>query len=224
MEPVFTTQTQLDLAECIKFNEALLLDRRNDRSISNNESDKDTKKRMKRIWIMVAIILLAVAFLNLFAWLGKGGLYPEFTSLIMRIVNILGAIALGIAIVVTVLSAVIFFSSMVSKRLEKKSLQYIRKSAEKAYNSNIFYQKNSLWSYSFFDDYLEERTEDSYEKFEYSMIYKVIESDSNFYIMKGENQGYIIVKNNCTPELIEFISDLKSKNTEVINREDHENE
>lgn len=224
MKAIFTTQTQFDLEEYIKFNKALLSDRRNDQLISIKENNIKNKKSLKRIWIMVAIILLAVAFLNLLAWLGKGGLYPEFTSLIMRIVNILGAIALGIAILATLLQCVILLSPPILKRLEKKSVPSMRRSLEKSYNSNVFNQKNSLWSYSFFDDYLEEKTENSYERFEYSMIHKVIENDSNFYIMKSENQGYIIVKNNCSPELIEFISDLKSKNTEIINREDHKNE
>lgn len=224
MEPIFTTQTQFDLEEYIKFNEALLSDRRNDQLISIKENNIKNKKSLKRIWIMVAIILLAVAFLNLLAWLGKGGLYPEFTSLIMRIVNVLGAIALGIAILATLLQCVILLSPPILKWLEKKSVPSMRRSLEKSYNSNVFNQKNSLWSYSFFDDYLEEKTENSYEKFEYSMIHKVIENDSNFYIMKSENQGYIIVKNNCPPELIEFIRDLKSKNTEMINREDLKNE
>lgn len=224
MEPIFTTQTQFDLEEYIKFNEALLSDRHNDQLRSIKENNIKNKKSLKRIWIMVAVILLTVAFLNLLAWLGKGGLYPEFTSLIMRIVNILGAIALGIAILATLLQCVILLSPPILKRLEKKSAPSMRKSLEKSYNSNVFNQKNSLWSYSFFDDYLEEKTENSYEKFEYSMIHKVIENDSNFYIMKSENQGYIIVKNNCSPELIAFIRDLKRKNTEIINREDHKNE
>lgn len=224
MEAIFTTQTKFDLEEYIKFNEALLSDRRNDQLRSIKENNIKNKKSLKRIWIMVAIILLAVAFLNLLAWLGKGGMHPEFTSLIMRIVNISGAMALGIAILATLLQCVILLSPPILKWLEKKSVPSMRRSLEKSYHSNVFNQKNSLWSYSFFDDYLEEKTENSYEKFEYSMIHKVIENDSNFYIMKSENQSYIIVKNNCSPELIEFISDLKSKNTENINREAHKNE
>ena len=209
MEPLFRTQTLFDLNEYTKFNEAVLLDSHNEQLRPINEKKNKKRRDLKILWIMVAIGLLEVVLINLLMWASKGGSYPEFSSLIVKIVNILGAIALGTAIIATLLRSIIFVSPSILKWVENKSLQALRKSAEKKYNSNDFKHRNSLWSYSFFDDYLEEKDEKSYDKLEYSMIHKIIESDSNFYIMKNEKRGYIIVKSNCSPELIEFIQNLK---------------
>ena len=206
MEPLFTTQTLFDLNEYTKFNEAILLDRHNKQLMPINEKKNKIRPNLKIMWITVAIGLFAVVFINLIMWISKGGSHPEFMSLIVKIVDILGAITLGAAIIATLLE---YLSPSILKWLENKSLQALKKSAEKTYNSNDFKHKNSLWSYSFFDDHLEEKDENSYDKLEYSMIRKIIESDSNFYIMKSEKQGYIIVKSNCSPELIEFIKSLK---------------
>ena len=72
-------------------------------------------------------------------------------------------------------------------------------------------QKNGLYTYSFYENYFEAKTNNSFTKFDYEDIFSVIESKTNFYIMKSPNQAHIIVKNNCSPELLEFISNLKNK-------------
>lgn len=211
MEPLFTTQTEFTLDEYIKFSETLHLYRYNEKLSSNNGNKRKIKQSLKRIWIMVAIGIILLAIINLLNWISNGGTYRDLTGLIIPAVNILGAIMLGLAIIATLLALISFYFTGVSKWMMKKAIKASRKSLEDAYESDAFNRKNSLWSYSFFNDYLEEKTENSYEKFEYSMIYKIIETETNFYILKTINSGYFIVKNNCSPELIGFIKNLKQK-------------
>ena len=80
---------------------------------------------------------------------------------------------------------------------------------EKAYDSNKALQKSWLYTYSFFNDHLEVRTARSFSSLEYCDILRLIETQTNFYIMTAINQAYIINKSNCSPELIAFIQNLK---------------
>lgn len=211
MEPLFTTQTEFTLDEYIKFSETLHLYRFNEKLLSDDENKQKMKQSLKRNWIMVAIGAVLLGILNLLNWISKGGTFKDLSDLIFPAVNILGAIMLGLAIIYSLLVLTFFSFSGISKRMMKKAIKASRKSLEDAYESDAFNRKNSLWSYSFFNDYLEEKTENSYEKFEYSMIHKIIETETNFYILKTINSGYFIVKNNCSPELIEFIKNLKQR-------------
>lgn len=80
---------------------------------------------------------------------------------------------------------------------------------KKAYYSNKTIRKIGVYTYDFFSDHLEAKTDRSFSSLEYCDIYKIIESKTNFYIMISVNQAYIINKSNCSPEFIEFIQNLK---------------
>ena len=82
---------------------------------------------------------------------------------------------------------------------------------KKVFYADKHLQKNGLYTYSFYENYFEAKTNSSFTKFDYEDIFSIIESKTNFYIMKSPNQAHIIVKNNCSPELLEFISNLKNK-------------
>ena len=82
---------------------------------------------------------------------------------------------------------------------------------KKAYYSNRTLQKSGLYTYNFFSNHLEAKTAKSFSSVEYCDIYNILESKTNFYIMIAINQAYIINKSNCSPELIEFIKNLKQK-------------
>lgn len=43
----------------------------------------------------------------------------------------------------------------------------------------------------------------------YEDVHKVIETKTHFYIMVSSARGYIVVKDNCSKELIDFIRNLK---------------
>lgn len=87
----------------------------------------------------------------------------------------------------------------------------INRNLKKIFYADKHLQKNGLYTYHFYESHFEVKTNSSYTKFDYDCIHSIIESKTNFYIMKSTNQAYIIVKSNCSPELIEFISNLKNK-------------
>ena len=87
----------------------------------------------------------------------------------------------------------------------------INRNLKKVFYADKHLQKNGLRTYYFYESYFEERTNNSYTKFDYDCIHSIVESKTNFYIMKAPNQAYIIVKNNCSPERIAFIANLKNK-------------
>ena len=103
-----------------------------------------------------------------------------------------------VLVLALLLSAVIFIASF-------------KKSVKKTYYSNKAIT-SCVADFEFFDNYVREKTENGETKLEYSKIYKIIETKTNFYIMMSVNQGFIIVKANCTDGLIDFIKSLKEKN------------
>ena len=79
---------------------------------------------------------------------------------------------------------------------------------KKTYNSNELL-KDINQSLEFYEDYFIAKTEKSEAKVEYVKLYEVIENKTNFYLMIANNQGYLVSKDNCSKELIDFISNLK---------------
>lgn len=91
-------------------------------------------------------------------------------------------------------------------------LYYIEINAgiKKAYNSNELL-KDIESIIEFYEDYFVAKTDKSREKVEYDKLYEILENKTNFYIMIGNNQGYLVLKANCSQELIEFILKLKNR-------------
>ena len=85
----------------------------------------------------------------------------------------------------------------------------MNKSIKRLYYSDKYFQKNYMHQFSFYQYYFEIKTCNSFTKFDYEDIHSIKETKTNFYIMKSVNQGYLIVKANCSPELIEFLSNMK---------------
>ena len=83
-------------------------------------------------------------------------------------------------------------------------------SIKKTYESNSRFQKNPVNTVYFYNEHLTEANENSTINLEYADIYKIVETKTNFYIMMAKNQGIIIVKQNCSPELIIFLQSLKN--------------
>ena len=179
MEPLFTTQTDLILEEYQKFNAAVM---------SKNYENSKLKKHLKWIWILVAVAILEIVVFHLLP--GNSGAYDTFSVILITV------------------TAIIIILSLVAYLFIRCPF-FLNKSVEKAYFSNSFLQNNRLQSFSFYADHFEEKTNASLSKIEYSLIHTIIETETNFYILTGENQGYVIIKNNCSPELIEFIQNLK---------------
>lgn len=92
-------------------------------------------------------------------------------------------------------------------------LFYIRRNRQikKTYYSNQTVQKNGAVTIDFFDDYLISHGTDGYVEYRYANCYRIIETKTNFYIMMATNSGIIIIKQNCSPELIKFLHELKEQ-------------
>ena len=66
---------------------------------------------------------------------------------------------------------------------------------------------DDIWYYGFFEDYMEQTTKKSVTKVYYNRIYEIIETETHFYPMIGKNNGFLIRKENCRPELIAFLQE-----------------
>lgn len=86
-----------------------------------------------------------------------------------------------------------------------------KSAVKKLYYSDKHLQKNFMNQICFYQNYFESKTYSSYIKFEYADIVSIKETKTNFYLMKTTNQGFIIVKANCSPELIAFLTNLKNQ-------------
>lgn len=85
-----------------------------------------------------------------------------------------------------------------------------KKTIKKTYYSNKAIT-SCVADFEFYDNYVREITQNGETKLEYSKIYKIIETKTNFYIMASVNQGFIIVKSNCPDGLIDFIKSIKAE-------------
>lgn len=61
----------------------------------------------------------------------------------------------------------------------------------------------------FYEDHLQETSNQQSVDVPYSSIAHLVEARTHFYLMTAANQGMIIIKNNCSAELIHFLQDLK---------------
>jgi len=106
-----------------------------------------------------------------------------------------------IAALITLIFIIIFFAVKPAsfKALVKK--QYY---SDKTLDSNIS-------NYEFFENEFKETDLHGFSKHTYSELTQIIETETNFYLMISNIQGYLISKSNCSPELIEFLQDIKAK-------------
>ena len=85
-----------------------------------------------------------------------------------------------------------------------------KKTIKKTYYSNKAIT-SCVADFEFYNNYVREITQNGETKLEYSKIYKIIETKTNFYIMASVNQGFIIVKGNCPDGLVDFIKSIKAE-------------
>lgn len=81
---------------------------------------------------------------------------------------------------------------------------------KKTYESNKAMKRNPVSTVYFSNEYLTETNSKGAVNLAYADIYIIVETKTNFYIMLAKNNGIIIVKQNCTPELIIFLQNLKN--------------
>ncbi len=85
-----------------------------------------------------------------------------------------------------------------------------KRNANRMYKSNKSLQNLEI-TYYFYEDYMVQESEIGRVEFKYADFYKIEESKTNFYLRDTRRSAVIIVKENCTEELCEFIRKLKVK-------------
>ena len=76
------------------------------------------------------------------------------------------------------------------------------------FKSNKIIQ-NAVEKYNFYAECLKIEGKSGTANIRYEDFYKILETKTNFYLMIAKNQGYILSKENCSPELISFLRNLK---------------
>ncbi len=79
---------------------------------------------------------------------------------------------------------------------------------KKAYYSNKLAVDAEL-EFEFYEDFFTKKSKAGEDKIQYSDLYKIIETKSNFYLLLARNQGYILIKNNLPVGLDEFLRTKK---------------
>ena len=79
--------------------------------------------------------------------------------------------------------------------------------AKKAYNTNKLLQNNTT-RFAFLEDRFEISSGRGNTVIRYDELYKVLETDTNFYLFISNQQAYNIIKANCSEELIQFLKGL----------------
>lgn len=87
---------------------------------------------------------------------------------------------------------------------------YVNRDIKKTYETNEL-MKDAKVVYKFSEDRVESHSPIGIEVLEYSKMYKLIETDTNFYMMIAKNMGFIISKANMTKEQIEFVRGIEKK-------------
>ena len=86
----------------------------------------------------------------------------------------------------------------------------MKKQVTKAYSDNTNTQGINT-SLTFYDNYYEGHSELGDNKYLYEELYKIIETPTNFYLMLSPQHGSIVIKENCSDELLMFLDQLKTR-------------
>lgn len=122
--------------------------------------------------------------------------YWKSTWLDMYIFSlIIGFLSQDIANIIKILVYITFFVILVEAKQHKKS------------SSAIPVQ------FLFYDTYVQAVTYSISTKYYYRHLYKILETDSRFYLMDDKDSALIILKANCSSEMIDFIRLIKKNHT-----------
>jgi|GEM_PF-1470586 len=78
------------------------------------------------------------------------------------------------------------------------------------YETNAQLQ-NSDVAIDFFEDHVTSAGDVSSIEVSYDKLFKIFETKKNYYLMLGQNEGIIVIKENCSGELLSFIRDIRLK-------------
>ena len=79
---------------------------------------------------------------------------------------------------------------------------------KRLYKSNHALQ-GQISSFRFYQDHFEQDNALGHTSIPYDKLMGIVETKTNFYLLIAKNQGIILIKENCCPELISFVQNLK---------------
>ena len=136
--------------------------------------------------------------------------YKGFTKAIYRYVYKVHIMLLVIIVALLILFAITknFMAILAAVAFPLFFVYFMNREIKKVYESNRVL-KDNFSVFDFYDKYFEQTNAVSHSVVKYSDIYKIVETDKNIYIMVAKNEGYILLKSNCSKELIEFLKSIK---------------
>ncbi len=136
--------------------------------------------------------------------------YKGFTKAIYRYVYKVHIMLLVIIVALLILFAITknYMAILAAVAFPLFFVYFMNKETKKVYESNRIL-KDNFSVFDFYDKYFEQTNAVSHSVVKYSDIYKIVETDRNIYIMVAKNEGYILLKSNCSKELIEFLNSIK---------------
>ncbi len=133
----------------------------------------------------------------------RGSIFIRIPFIMLSILMIPYVLYYGLYLYAMVFAAFVWFWTFGDSLMDKMR-------AKKMYNSNKSLHNLEL-TYYFYEDYVIQESELGRTEFKYSDLYKIGESKTNFYLRDSRVSAMIIVKENCSDELCQFLRKLKVK-------------
>ncbi len=139
--------------------------------------------------------------------------YQKFVSTIYKKVL---KIHLRLALLAVLILLLAFFTSDISVKIGffigVLLIPFIFYFSNRIRSKKMYLQMKNLQStsydFSFYPDHLEITSSIGNTNLPYDKLFRIIETPTNFYIMLTKQQGSILIKENCSPELISFLQNL----------------
>ena len=84
------------------------------------------------------------------------------------------------------------------------------RSVRKSFSSQKLLENQHI-HYEFLEDRFIARSDISRAEIRYPMLYRIIETKTNFYLLVGPNQSFVVKKENCSGELTAFLGELRKR-------------
>ena len=92
---------------------------------------------------------------------------------------------------------------------------FLNYKTKKAYQSNQFLQ-NQKTDFEFYENSFSVSADNFSGTYEYCSLHKIVETETNFYLFTDKISGSIVKKENCTPQLCEFLHTLSTGTLPIV--------
>lgn len=150
--------------------------------------------RKRKLFLLLAIILEIIMILRVYHY---RYIFP-FLKLSFSVASVIPGFSLMIFFLV--LAVVFPFLLVLSFNI----------GIRRGYEANKI-SHNVVSKYLFYEDHFEKNSEYSILNLTYDKLYSIVETKTHFYLLINASQACIIIKDNCSPELITFLQDIKRK-------------